>query len=166
MNNLADAYQDVGKLDEAGRLWRDLLQCQRRTAGPKSVETAWALASLGLNLLKQKQYAEAEALLRESLAIPEEMLPDSWLRFNTLSLLGGALLGQQKYREAEPLLLQGYEGMKQREDRIPWFAKEQLPEAAGRLVQLYEATNQPEKARVWRDRAKAKPPDAATAGGK
>jgi hypothetical protein len=31
-------------------------------------------------------------------------------------------------------------------------------------VQLYEATKQPEKARVWREKAKPKLPDAAAAG--
>jgi len=34
-------------------------------------------------------------------------------------MLGGSLLGQKKYAEAEPLLLSGYEGMKQREVKIP-----------------------------------------------
>ena len=46
-------------------------------------------------------------------------IPDDWLTFNARSLLGGSLLGQKKYAEAEPLLLSGYEGMKQREDKIP-----------------------------------------------
>ena len=45
-------------------------------------------------------------------------LPDDWRTFNARSLLGGSLLGQKKYAEAEPLLLSGYEGMKQREDKI------------------------------------------------
>jgi hypothetical protein len=121
------------------------------------------LAGLGHNLLKQRWYAEAEPLLRECLAIREQRLPDSWLRFNTQSMLGGALLGQQKYAEAEPLLLQGYEGMKQREARIPPPEKARLPEAVERLVQLYEATGQLEKARLWRDKAKPQPPDAASA---
>jgi hypothetical protein len=64
--------------------------------------------------------------------------------------LGGALLGQQKYAEAEPLLLQGYEGMKQREATIPTQGKQRLPEAAERLVALYEATGRADEARAWR----------------
>jgi hypothetical protein len=54
-------------------------------------------------------------------------------------MLGGALLGQKKYAEAEPLLLAGYQGMKQRQQSIPPQGKIRLPEAALRLVQLYEA---------------------------
>jgi WD40 repeat protein/serine/threonine protein kinase len=160
---LASAYQGAGKLQQADLLWRDLLHRRRKSDGPKSAATAGVLASLGLNLLKQQRYAEAEPLLRECLAIRVQKLPDTWLRFNTLSLLGGALLGQQKYAAAEPLLLQGYEGMKGREAQIPEPGKMRLPEAVERLVQLYEATNQPEKARLWREQAKPKPPDAASA---
>jgi hypothetical protein len=48
-------------------------------------------------------------------------------------------VGQKKYAEAEPLLLAGYEGMKKREATIPPQGMDRLPEAALRLVQLYEA---------------------------
>jgi hypothetical protein len=61
-------------------------------------------------------------------------------------------LGQKKYADAEPLLLQGYQGMKQREDQIPTQGKVRLVEAAEHLVRLYEATNQPDKARTWREK--------------
>jgi len=44
-------------------------------------------------------------------------------------MLGAALLGQKKYAEAEPLLIDGYEGMKQREQTIPWQARARLTEA-------------------------------------
>jgi len=48
------------------------------------------------------------------------------------------------------LLLSGYEGMKQREDRIPAGSKPRVKEALQRLVQLYEATGQSEKATEWK----------------
>src|SRR5262245_36087266 len=51
---------------------------------------------------------------------------------------------------AEPLLLQGYEGIKQRADQIPPLGKRRLTEAIERLVRLYEASQQAEKARTWR----------------
>jgi hypothetical protein len=65
-------------------------------------------------------------------------------------MLGGSLLGQKKYAEAEPLLLSGYQGMKQREDKIPAEGKPRLKEAQRRLVQLYEATGRPDKAAEWK----------------
>jgi tetratricopeptide (TPR) repeat protein len=150
--NLAAAYQEAGKLDQAERLRRDLLHRHRKKNGPQSAETSGVLAYLGLNLLQQQRYAEAEPLLRECLTIREQQLADSWLRFNSLSLLGWALLGQQNYAAAEPLLLQGYEGIKQRVDQIPPLGKQRLTEAIERLVRLYEETGQAEKAHAWRER--------------
>lgn len=70
--------------------------------------------------------------------------------FNAQAMLGGALLGQKKYTDAEPLLLSGYQGMKQREAKIPPQGKVRLTEALERLVQLYEATGKKEEADKWR----------------
>ena len=150
IDGLADSLETMGEFGPAERLRRDLLERQRRLDGPKTPEVSGALAMLGRNLLNQERYLDAEPILRECLAIRDEKLPDSWLRFNALSMVGGALLGRQKYAEAEPLLLQGYEGMKQRDSQIPSEANVRLTEAAERLVRCYEATNDPEKARAWR----------------
>jgi tetratricopeptide (TPR) repeat protein len=147
----AAIYLSTGKLDQADRLLRDLRERQQRDTS-KSAEAAGMLAVLGNLLLKQEQYVAAEPFLRECLSIREQKIPDDWLRYNALSMLGGALLGQKKYAEAEPLLLQGYQGMKQREAKIPARGKVRLVEAAERLVRLYEATNQSEKARTWREK--------------
>jgi eukaryotic-like serine/threonine-protein kinase len=116
------------------------------------------LVELGLTLLQVRQPTEAEPLLRECLAIRESKAPDEWRTFNAKSLLGGALLGQQKYAEAEPLLLQGYEGMKQRETKIPANAKKRLAEAAERLATLYEAIGRADEARAWREKLPPGPP--------
>jgi hypothetical protein len=91
-------------------------------------------------------------VLRECLAIREKKLPDDWLRFNTMSLLGGALLGQGRYDEAEPLITHGYEGMEVRAAKIPALSKPRLAEAAVRVVRLYEAWGKPEKAGAWKAR--------------
>ena len=63
--------------------------------------------------------AQAETLLRQALAILDKKSPEEWQNFEARSLLGASLLGQKKYAEAEPFLLQGYEGMKAREAKIP-----------------------------------------------
>ena len=112
-----------------------------------------ALAANTLTLLNQGKFAQAEPLARECLALREIMIPDDWRTFNARSLLGGCLLGQMKYAEAEPLLLSGYEGLKQREDKILPAARElRLREALQRLAQLDEATGRPEQAAEWRKR--------------
>jgi len=108
------------------------------------------LAQMTQVLLDAGKYAEAEALARECLALREKQIPDDWRTFNTRSALGGSLLGQKNYAEAEPLLLSGYEGMKQREDKIPEQGKPRVKETLQRLVQLYEATDRLGQAAEWK----------------
>jgi hypothetical protein len=115
------------------------------------------MSNLGLVLLQQKKWADAEPLLRDCLAIRQRQIPDNWLTFHTQSMLGGALLGQKKYAEAEPLLVKGYQGMKTREKTIPkqGGAELRIPEALDRLIELYTALNQPDEAKKWQaERAK------------
>jgi eukaryotic-like serine/threonine-protein kinase len=106
--------------------------------------------------LRLKVYADAEPFLRECLAISEKTETDRWTTFHTNSMLGGAPLGQKKYTEAEPLLLEGYEGMKEREKTIPPPRKIRLAEAIDRLVQLYEATGTKDEAAKWRKKLAAR----------
>ncbi len=107
--------------------------------------------------VKRQRCAEAEPLLREYLKLREQNEPDDWTTFNAKALLGGSLLGQKKFTQAEPLLLAGYEGMKQREEKIRPWDKVRLTEAIERLVQLYNQWGKFEKAAEWR----AKLPPAA-----
>lgn len=148
---LGKTYDQAGRFADAAPLYREALETARKRHGAASLPAADALDSLGLHLLKQQKYADAEPPLRECLTIREQKGPDDWRTFDTKSLLGASLLGQKNYAEAEPLLLAGYEGLKQREERIPHsWGKVRLTEAIERLVQLYEATGQPEKAAEWR----------------
>ncbi len=131
-------------------LFRERLRLEKQKSGGDSPAYAGALAPLGLNLLHQKKWTDAEPLLRECLAIREKTQPDVWSTFDTKSRLGGALLGQKKYADAEPLLLAGYEGMKKREAKIPAQGKIRLTEALERLVQLYEAMDKKDDGAKWR----------------
>jgi serine/threonine protein kinase len=149
-NGLASAHESLDRWSEAEGLLRDVLASRRKTAKPNSPLLANALANLGQNLLNQQRWSDAEPLLRECLAIREKTDSDDWLRFNTMSLLGGALLDQGRCAEAEPLIVQGYEGIKAREVRIAVPEQFRLREAAARLVRLYEAWGQMERAAAWK----------------
>jgi eukaryotic-like serine/threonine-protein kinase len=142
-------YEQAGQLHKAEGWRRQWLAVVKEKAGADSPAYAGELAALGLNLLQQKESADAEAILREGLAICEKKHPDAWRTFNTQSLLGGSLLGQKKYADAEPLLLKGYEGMKAREKTIPSEDRSRLPEALDRLVEFYTATDNPDEAKKW-----------------
>jgi len=166
MNNLASCYAKLGQPEKAEPLFRYLAKIWKEKAGADSPQYAQQLASLGLNLLEQHKPADAEPLLRECLAIREKTQPDAWTTFNTKSMLGASLLGQKNYADAEPLLLSGYEGMKQREKKIPPESKIRLTEALERLVQLYDALGRKDKADGWRKKLpvakSAKPTETRT----
>jgi hypothetical protein len=150
--NVVVAYQMAEEFGRADALLREELDRQRKKGGPESVPTLFVQAMLGKNLLRQHRYTEAETLLRECLKVREVIRPSDWGTFYTRSLLGEALLGMKKYTEAESLLLEGYEGMKQREAKIPLEGKYYLTEALERLVQLYEYTDKRDEAAKWRKR--------------
>ena len=68
--------------------------------------------------------------------------------------------GPEPVALAEPLLLDGYEGMNQRIEKIQAVDRRRLPESVDRLVEFYTATNKPDEIKKWKvERAKypAKP---------
>jgi tetratricopeptide (TPR) repeat protein len=155
MKACAVAYQRAGKLDEADILLRDLLERERkRTDTGGQLAVAHTLAWLTQNLLLQNRPAEAEPLAREARALYErfQVRDREYFVSYLTNLLGGSLLGQKKYADAEPLLLKGYEGMKK--DLATEIAplRYRFIEAGERVVRYYEETNQPEKAREWREK--------------
>jgi tetratricopeptide (TPR) repeat protein len=150
-------YQRAGRLAEAERAIRWNLELSRRRADSSGqIQQARMLEALSINLLLQDHPGEAEALAREALALygKNHSTELEWRRPHVMNVLGGTLLGQKKYADAEPLLLQGYAGMKHTEATIiaPWRFR--LTEAGQRVVRYFEETNQPEKAREWREKLK------------
>jgi serine/threonine protein kinase/tetratricopeptide (TPR) repeat protein len=143
-------YARAGRHDRAEPLLREAAKLAKAQAGADAPLYAGRLADLGLNLLLQQKGGDAETVLRECLAIREKKQPDAWTTYNTKSMLGGALLGREQYADAEPLLLQGYQGMKEREAQIPPQGKVRLAEAVERLVQLYDAWGKKDVAQKWR----------------
>jgi tetratricopeptide (TPR) repeat protein len=157
LHTYAVTCQRAGKFDQADRLFREALEhCRKRDDSFLArISTASTLGWLARNLLYQERYAEAEPIAREALAIFEKQRPEDPKRFYWMSVLGSVLCGQERYAEAEPLMLQGYEGMKQREALLDANWRSRLTDARERIVRFYMATNQPEKARAWRQKVKA-----------
>src|SRR5262249_32349657 len=111
VRSLSSCHEQLKQYDQAEVWRRKWLAVGKREDGPGSAAYAKELTGLGSNLLLQKRHAEAEPLLRESLAILQNKQAEDRGTFYTQSLLGAALLGRQKYAEAEPLLVRGYQGM-------------------------------------------------------
>src|SRR5207244_4122323 len=130
---LLDAYVKTGAKAKLTKLIQEAVAKARKTLPPHSGALAGQLAQFSLPLLQSKAFAEAEPLLRESLAIREKSQLDDWSTFSTQSMLGESLLGQKKYADAEPLLVKGYEGMKAREKTIPPQGLIRIPDTLDRL---------------------------------
>ena len=63
-------------------------------------------------------------------------------------------------------MLAGYEGMKQREAKMPTSDKARLPEALERLAQLYDAWGKNDKAKEWKAKLETSKKSPAAAPGK
>ncbi len=147
---LVDTYARAGRPVEAATLARDMLAERSPDAPAESLQRAVLLGHVAIGLLAAKAWDEVEPILRECLTIREKTEPDAWTTFHTKSLLGAALLGRKQFTESEPLLKLGYEGIKQRADKIPPQGKIRLTQALDRLIELYTATNKPDKVKTWR----------------
>jgi len=91
------------------------------------------LAEMGAYLIDRDLFSDAEFALRACLDLRAERIPNHWLRYNAMSLLGRALLGQDKLAEAEPLVVGGYAGLSADPDTLP----QRLSEARQGVVDLY-----------------------------
>ena len=98
---MASVFDRAEKLDKAEAVYRELLNHAQKQYGRFDARTATLMAQLGSNLLRQKRYSEAQAILNDCLVIRAKADPDAWTTFNTKSALGGALLGQKKFAEAK-----------------------------------------------------------------
>jgi len=148
--NLALVLESEGRLSEAETTYREALAAERKLFSNEHPEVGKIVNDLARVLLRQDKFADAEPLARESLAYREKKFPDDWTIFHTQRMLGSSLLGQKRYAEAEPLLVSGYEGMRQREAKIPAGNKVRVKEALQALVQLYDAQDRSDSAANWK----------------
>jgi uncharacterized protein HemY len=147
---LGRAYDSQGDLAHAEQIWQLALQGYRRLGSYEEINAADVSELLGQNLTRQRKYGEAEALLRSALAIREKGDRDDWGLFRSQAFLGECLAGQRRYAEAEPLLLEGYQGMLARKERIAAPDRYHLDSAREWIIQLYQAWGKPEKAAEWK----------------
>ncbi len=141
------AYYDSRQYAKLETYSREALEDCRKSFGPEDNRTVTWMCGLGLALVKQHKWSEAEPILRESSDILQKTAPDAWARFACRSALGESLLGMGRYAEAELLIVTGYEALKAREATILPEHKSRVTEAAERVVRLYIKLKQPEKSR-------------------
>ena len=124
-----------------------MLAIRKAKLGREHPETLQSMNNLASMYLNEKRWAEAEAMARECLELRKKTGPDEWPYFLTMSQIGLALAGRGKYAEAEPFEVDGYQGLKAREERMPVPLRKMLVENVKGLVKLYEAGVNPRRPR-------------------
>ncbi len=146
VNSLAVDYQKQRKYALAQTYAAQALAGRQHALGPEHPDTMVSQADLALAYLSQEKFTESEPLARQATEVDQKKQPDDWQRFRAESLLGAALAGQKRYAEAEPLLLEGYQGMMARKERMAVADRYHLVRAREWIVQLYKDWGKPEKA--------------------
>ena len=144
--------QRRGKYELARTYAAQVLTGRRHALGSENPDTMASAADLALAYVSEGKFAEGEPLAREALEFNRKNQPDDWQKFNAESLLGESFAGRKKYAEAEPLLVEGYQGILARKDRVAVPDRYHLQGAHEWVIQLYQAWGKPEKAAEWRNK--------------
>ena len=147
-NELGKIAQARGRLDEAEADYRRIVDIYRAAYHDHHYLIALALANLADVYVDRKQYARAEQLYRDALRrYATTLAPEHQYVGIARIRLGRALLHENRYREAEEESLAGLNILtKQTTPPATW-----LKTARQNLRTVYEALNQPEKAKQFED---------------
>ncbi len=150
LSSLGMMYQREGKYALAESSIAQALAGQRHSLGAQHPFTMSSETDLALTYISENKFTQAETLARDALESEKKTQPKDWSRYNAESVLGKSLVGEKKYADAEPLLIEGYQGMLARKDRINIPDLYHLRLAKQWLVQLYSDWNKPDKAAEWK----------------
>ena len=99
-------------------------------SGERSERVAGYCAMAGSFLNSLEAYEDSERLLRRSVEIRQELIPDGWKFSNAKSALGEALFGLGDIEAAKPLLAESYAELKLRIDSIPEDVRDKFVDKA------------------------------------
>ena len=149
LSRIALIHQRQGQYALAETYAAQALVGLRHAAGSDDTNTMSIAEDLALAYQSQGKFAESQPLAREALETYRKKLPDDWQRFRAESLLGASLAAEKKFSEAEPLLIEGYQGMQARKERIAVPDRYHLVLARARIIQLYKEWGKTDKAAEW-----------------
>jgi serine/threonine protein kinase/Flp pilus assembly protein TadD len=147
VGNLANSIREAGRYEEAEPLCLEALELRCQALGEDHPYAVDSLRGLGLLRAYQGRYEEAEELLTESLEKRRRVQGREHDRaIHNMVRLGWVYTKQQSYSEAEVILLEAFE----LSYRVLGPLDQITIESIGKIVDLYEAWNKPEKAEKWR----------------
>lgn len=147
---ITSLYEEQGKYPQAEKYGTELLTLRRQNSGANTPATMDAAAELAKVFVEENKFGEAEPLAREAMQWNEKNRPQNWETSFSKCILGASLAGQKKFAEAEPLLLQGYEGMQARKQKMDPDGLPEIARANRWVAGLYKAWGKPDQASKWR----------------
>ena len=137
----------MGNTEAASQTARQAFELNQKKWLPTHPVVADSHRLLGKTLLAQRDPGGAEPMLRKSLEIRSEVFSEGDTRIaEAQSDLGSCLIELKRYEEAEELLLAGYRNLQQKGEAHV----RQTQSILSRLVELYQAWGQDEKAAEYR----------------
>ena len=113
LGTLAAQLQAQGKWNEAGPLFREVLEVSRETLGSRHQNTLTSISNLGIQMEEMGDLAAAELLYREALEVRRETLGNRHpSTLNSVSNLGGLFGAQGDLAAAEPLYREALRSLK------------------------------------------------------
>ena len=155
-------------MDEAIKLLEETVQRQREVEGPQHRQTLTSLHYLAVAYSRAGQLDRAVAILKETVQGRQKTLgPEHPDTLESMILLGGIHVQKDEFAVAEPLLLEAYQGFAKRQaaGSTP-YDDQQVQAVLTNLVQLYEKSNQPDKAKEWKGKLDALKAAAQSDGSK
>jgi len=117
LNKLALTYDAMGRYSDSIRLFQRALALVENSKGKNTQEYSSLLSNLSAVYLEEGQFAKAEPLIRETLAIEEAILqPDDPQLAKARSVLADVLVKRRKYAEADRLVVQSMDFFESRPD--------------------------------------------------
>jgi non-specific serine/threonine protein kinase/serine/threonine-protein kinase len=150
--HLGDGYDAKGDRVRAEQTLRAALQGLQALGKDQEGDAANAAELLGVNLVEQRKYSQAEPLLRPSLTYREKGDNNDWQLYRAQVFLGAALSGLKQYPEAEKLLLSGQQGLEQRVSHMPADQLKWIRFSTEQIVNVYSGWGKPDEAAQWRRR--------------
>ena len=144
MNNLGHVLHTEGKLEEAERLYVDAQVRSKRAFGEEDPGTLNIMGNLGALYAGQGRLEDAKRVLEETIELGRRAGEgDPRVLGKALKYYGGLLVQLRRLAEAETALIEAHK-----------LLQGELARTTARdLADLYEGSERPEQAKVWRDRA-------------